>query len=674
MGFKEMRESLVQACANNAEIVRLNQPQKLKIPVLSGLTGTGKTVCVEKYATEKNYELIRLNCSNRPSTDLSTHLCNAIKRIEKDEIKGCILLIDYIDEADDKWLELFDQYANKRFDAIINIGHDNYSNPIKQQRWQADKIPEGLLIIGEQQRPDAINPEGSDTQELTEHRPDVLDFIEVKPSWGDTLDYIKYNKQKYISNRVIISDSARDEAIKFITSFIENYKTSNIKIDEKLRYFYIKIGDDDVYFSPRRISSTYEYLAACIQRKINFISDCEEDIAALSNEKIEQYKLDIKKRAFDAIWHKVLFYQNMYGKADKATWENDIFVRMMEETEVADDIFRDNSDNPGKLKLSMVSREYLLNDQVENTLLDEPNFIEYIKKVDADTFKKQLDNLISQVIDNRDPKDDYKYFCVNNSPVVYYSNGKLLKDNNHKVSLYLNYMLQLAYAFKIHHLSSDFFQILIDKIHDDVDLTLHEAMTTILTKIYMSGKKNIMSEGNRHIVAIYNKRLGTQDELRDKLKELLEDLHNKDLIRTPHHLRTSYPVSNKKGGEFTKENIPFVENFIGYFNELFIKEDKISIASVAQLIKENLIFSSFNIPNKNDLVAEIENYISKQTTIYDDLEDIFNKIKEYLKTTQGKEYLKFITDHEAEYNLYILSEKKIAFHQYSLLIKHIETM
>jgi hypothetical protein len=163
MSFQKMKKSIVSAYDRNVQVVRIKQltrdgyliigdhsPGKLRIPVLSGPTGIGKTACVKEFATEKGFELIELDCSYMPASTLATFMYSEINRILEGQISGCVLLINNINEADSEWLELFDQYTNNYFDAPVNIADDANHDRISKTRQRIDEIPEGLFIIGEQ--------------------------------------------------------------------------------------------------------------------------------------------------------------------------------------------------------------------------------------------------------------------------------------------------------------------------------------------------------------------------------------------------------------------------------------------------------------------------------------------------------------------------------------------
>lgn len=166
MSFQEMKESLFNAYSRNVQVVRMKQlssdgllnigepsaenSEKLKIPVLSGLSGIGKTACVKEFAAEKGFELIELDCSYMPPAHLATFMYSAINRILANQINGCVLLIDNINEADSEWLELLDQYSNSYFDAPVNVANETDSESIHKTRQRIDKILEEIFIVGEQ--------------------------------------------------------------------------------------------------------------------------------------------------------------------------------------------------------------------------------------------------------------------------------------------------------------------------------------------------------------------------------------------------------------------------------------------------------------------------------------------------------------------------------------------
>jgi len=164
MNYQEMKETLVNAYDRNVLSVRMKQLTsdghmiigdqslvgKVRIPVLSGLTGIGKTACVKEFVEEKDFQLINLNSSYMPASTLATFMYSAINQILASEINGCVILIDNINEADDEWSKIFEEYANNHFDASVNIEDGTNQNRIRETRQRFDEIPETLFIVGEQ--------------------------------------------------------------------------------------------------------------------------------------------------------------------------------------------------------------------------------------------------------------------------------------------------------------------------------------------------------------------------------------------------------------------------------------------------------------------------------------------------------------------------------------------
>ena len=166
MGFQEMLSELDRAYQYNVQIVRTKHLRsdghelvgeapsaRRKIPILSGLSGIGKTSAVREFAEVHQLQFIQIDCSYLPGSALAAYLHNSIAKIESGNIAGCILLVDNISDADEDWYQLFEQYADNRLDIEINVQDLEESDTICKSSWKYDSIPETLFIVGEQ-RPD----------------------------------------------------------------------------------------------------------------------------------------------------------------------------------------------------------------------------------------------------------------------------------------------------------------------------------------------------------------------------------------------------------------------------------------------------------------------------------------------------------------------------------------
>jgi hypothetical protein len=159
MSFQQMKTVIANAYNQNAEYVRMKNASgvfegKRRIPVLSGDSGTGKTACVEEFAKERGFELLRIDCSFEPANFLVVHLHQALGRFRKDS-SGTIILLDNINEADEEWLSLLDQYSRNFLDATMKRGKvDDQGEVIHPVEWTSHavkvaSIPEQIFVVGE---------------------------------------------------------------------------------------------------------------------------------------------------------------------------------------------------------------------------------------------------------------------------------------------------------------------------------------------------------------------------------------------------------------------------------------------------------------------------------------------------------------------------------------------
>ncbi len=161
MSFEKMIKSLTSAydshvqgvrwkhlADNSGTVVDSESLVNLKIPVLSGMTGIGKTACIKKFASDKQFEWVGLDASYMPVSTLATLMFVAINRIRHQQIPGCLLHIDNINEADAEWRQLLDQYGNNTFDALVNSV--DATEGIGQGHQHFNRLPESLFVVGEQ--------------------------------------------------------------------------------------------------------------------------------------------------------------------------------------------------------------------------------------------------------------------------------------------------------------------------------------------------------------------------------------------------------------------------------------------------------------------------------------------------------------------------------------------
>lgn len=158
--FHETLQSLAVAYDENVQKVRRKRVfgsagGTLRIPVLSGPTGTGKSDCVMAFAEERGFDLVRLDCSFEPADFLVARLFNAIHGINSGQSKGVVLLVNNMNQAGQDWLEILDQYARNELDTSMQVAAgstDSLSQPIEYvtKTVKFEEIPEQLFVVGEQ--------------------------------------------------------------------------------------------------------------------------------------------------------------------------------------------------------------------------------------------------------------------------------------------------------------------------------------------------------------------------------------------------------------------------------------------------------------------------------------------------------------------------------------------
>jgi len=157
MYYNEMLEALETAFDNNVQKIRRKKVfgdtgEKLSLPALSGPTGIGKTACVKEFARNKDFHLITIDCSYEPANFLVIHLNNAIKDLNNGKIDGCVLLLDNVNEADEDYLHIINQYRTNSLHSFMEVAVSDENGKPVQKNFEVshDEIPEKIFIIGEQ--------------------------------------------------------------------------------------------------------------------------------------------------------------------------------------------------------------------------------------------------------------------------------------------------------------------------------------------------------------------------------------------------------------------------------------------------------------------------------------------------------------------------------------------
>ena len=164
MFYDERLETLEDNFENNSRLIRRKKQlgfleEKLTITAISGPTGIGKTASVRDFAKRKNFKMMTIDCSFEPANHLAIYLHNSIVDIEKSRIDGCVLLLDFINEANDEFNEIIEQYRSNYLDLDIKVhAVDENRNLIRDEsgdlipeyfKVSYKALPENIFIVGE---------------------------------------------------------------------------------------------------------------------------------------------------------------------------------------------------------------------------------------------------------------------------------------------------------------------------------------------------------------------------------------------------------------------------------------------------------------------------------------------------------------------------------------------
>ena len=160
MNYQKMIKTLESAFEQNVQKIRRKKMfgdsgEKLSVPVLSGLTGIGKTSAIKEFSENKKFNLVGIDCSFEEVDAFIIGLNNAVESIVNEKSEGIVLWLNYIDKATEEYLEIIRQYQKNYIDTSIMVKIQENNKPIhtlnsKKINIAHDVLPETLIIVGEQ--------------------------------------------------------------------------------------------------------------------------------------------------------------------------------------------------------------------------------------------------------------------------------------------------------------------------------------------------------------------------------------------------------------------------------------------------------------------------------------------------------------------------------------------
>lgn len=278
------------------------------VPIISGQPGVGKTTHASNIAAENDLRYIYINCSVFDQDDINGiptankkkdggleikfSLPKLYRQIKKDMDKQDAIYKAELrhegkeKEADDydkrqwKYLVFFDE-LNRTSTKVFN----SLRRVILEKKFGDDlKLPDSSIVIA------AINPSDLGTTPLTSHMRDVVDVLDTAPSWKGF--------QSFATNDIapkLLQDVDIIELVPMVKSVIYLFanKFKNIEDSQKdadEQQFYIDVGADTLYVSPREYTQMYASCVNLADVKLSFLmpkftnAESEDERKELSKE------------------------------------------------------------------------------------------------------------------------------------------------------------------------------------------------------------------------------------------------------------------------------------------------------------------------------------------------------------------------------------------------------
>jgi MoxR-like ATPase len=270
---------------------------KKYVPVIQGLPGVGKTAIGEMFE-EPPYNLRFIPILATTLTrDSVIGIPLPAQEKEKRGVKFAepelyIMIMNMIKEAEDNYVnelsakeqsgelngktadQVYSAYQQQKykylifFDEINRVKDVSIFNSLRRVILEKEfndqyKLPKEALILG------AMNPTDLGTQPLTAHFRDAIELIDVEASWPDLLKFIKSQVTPYLKKLNNPSDISLETAAKIIEQFPSVF--TDKKKGRASNEFYVNVGVEEVYLSPRDYDNLYRELVAGVDRTIRRI-------------------------------------------------------------------------------------------------------------------------------------------------------------------------------------------------------------------------------------------------------------------------------------------------------------------------------------------------------------------------------------------------------------------
>ena len=457
------------------------------IPIISGAPGIGKTTHATKIAKDLDLRYIYIDCSNLNPEDvvgLPLPKGGDKKKIETQFSEPNLYhqILKDITEADKDHIEFLKhklkgdeakkaikEYQDREWKYLIffdelNRNSTKVFNGIRRLLLEKSfgggyDLPKGSVIIS------AINPQDHGAGEMTHHMRDVVDVIDSKADFEKTKKYLQHMPFTSLKNEKS-KEVVYDVLMKFSDKF--RVKTASGNISNKQKPFFLDIGAQPVYISPREYSDLFGNAVIDFDQKFNRLLK-RKNVADMSNDEIAETETKLRTSLFDSFKHKLsnIFTKQQVNSPEFMEDLKEWFLNS-HEIDFGEGLYYKKATT---VDVGSILGSFFQNPDDNNHLADDMDFVSFIENHDPQKFKEELASfLLAQFEKDEDVKDKL---------IEKKHKGKTVKDDqiafeDEEVSKFEHLVREMINAIEIHKLSNDHREI--------IRLSVREALKHIKEK------------------------------------------------------------------------------------------------------------------------------------------------------------------------------------------------
>ena len=433
------------------------------IPVVAGLPGIGKTAQAADVAQKMNMLLVPVDCS--------TLSADEITGIPVPKSEGHKMAVEFSEPAlyqkimndieEDTAAYMSDPSVSAErkkafqsqpykylifFDELNRVKSANVFNSLRRVILEKSfndqtHLPKESIVIA------AMNPYDKGTVELTGHLKDATDYVDTAPDWDATVKHWENSvlpSSKFASR----SDQSKTVATDIVKAFADTFavKKPMPGHDAASRKFFIKMGDDTIYISPREYTTMLQDLVAGVDRVVRKAAGMDSD----------QYQ----KALADAAWTKLS--STLSWILDKHQVDSPQFMAMVKGW---------LTDYSARF-LIKTRKAAALEDMLDivmadpsQHLKDDLDFVNYVNNFQLNQFAEDFENYLQKVF--KAGKKPASAILDPTHPKKIMKDDKVLSsgEKTSKVEFLIN---ELRQAAKAHDLSAD----MVDRMEESVITSL----------------------------------------------------------------------------------------------------------------------------------------------------------------------------------------------------------